>query len=48
MVTTNQSTGEREEQVSHLVEDKVYSEDDILIVLKEERDNYSCGTIGES
>ena len=47
-VTTNQNTGEREEQVLHLVEYGVSSEDDIMIVIKEERDNYYCGAIGES
>ena len=47
-VTTNQRNGEREEQVLHLVEYGVSSEDDILIVLKEERDNDYCGAIGES
>ena len=44
-VTTNQSTGKREEQVLHLSEDIVSSEDDILIVLEEERDNYYCSAI---
>ena len=32
-VTTNQTTGEREEQVLHLVEDGVSSEENITIVL---------------
>ena len=35
-VTKKQSTGEREEQVLHLVEDVFSSEDDIMIVLEEE------------
>ena len=34
-VTTNQSTGEREERFLHLVEYVVSSEDDILIILEE-------------
>ena len=34
-VTTKQRTGEREEQVLHLVEYVVSSEDDILIILEE-------------
>ena len=34
-VTKNQSTGERKDQVLHLVEDGIYSKDDILITLKE-------------
>ena len=46
-VTTNQSTGEGEEQFLHLVEYIVSSEDDILIFLEEERYNYYCGEIGE-
>ena len=33
-VTTNQSTGEREEWVLHLVEEGVSSEDDIMTVLR--------------
>ena len=33
-VTTNQSTGEREEKVLHFVEDGVYSKDDIVIALE--------------
>ena len=41
--TTNQSTGEREEQVLHLVEYGVSSEDDIMIVLEEEEYNNYCG-----
>ena len=36
-VTTNQSTGEKERQVLHLVEDKFSSEDNILIVLRGKR-----------
>ena len=47
-VTTNQSTGEREERVLNLVKDRVSSEGDILIVLEEERDNDYCDAIGES
>ena len=43
----NQSTGEREYQVLHLVEYRVSSEEDILILLEEERDNCYCGAIGE-
>ena len=46
--TTNQSTGEREEQILHIVEDRVSSEEDIIIVLEEEIDNYYCGAIGEA
>ena len=46
-VTTNQSTSEREEQVLHIVEDRVSSKDDIMIILKEERDDDYCGEIGE-
>ena len=42
-VTTNQSTGEREGQVLHLVEYGVSSEDDIMIVLEEEEYNNYCG-----
>ena len=34
-VTTNQSTGEGEEQVLHLVEDGFYFEEGILIFLEE-------------
>ena len=41
-VTKNQSTGEREDQFLHLVEDGVSSEDGILIALIEEIDNLSC------
>ena len=33
--TTNHSTSEMEEQFLHLFEDRVYSEEDILIFLKE-------------
>ena len=36
MVTRNQNTGEREEQVLHLVEYGVSSEEDIMIVLEED------------
>ena len=40
-VTTNQSTGEREDQVLHLLEDVLSSEENIMIVLREVRyDNY--------
>ena len=46
-VTTNQSTGEREDQVLHLAEYKVSSDDKIMIALKEERDNDYCGAIEE-
>ena len=46
MITTNQSTGEREEQVLNLFEDGFSSEDDILIILEEERDNDYCSKIG--
>ena len=38
-VTTNQSTGDSEQKVLHIVEDKVSSEEEIMIVLEEERDN---------
>ena len=38
-VTTNQSTGESKQKVLHLVEDKVSSEEEIMIVLEEERYN---------
>ena len=47
-VTTNQSPGEREDQVLYIVEDGISSEDDILIFLKEEIENYYCGAIGET
>ena len=47
-VTTNQSPGEREDQVLYIVEDGVSSEEDILIVLEKERENDYCGAIGES
>ena len=47
-VITNQSTGEREDQVLHLLEDVLSSEDDIVIVLREVRDNNYCGAIGEA
>ena len=42
-ITTNQSTGEREEQVLHIVEYGVSSEEDIMIVLEEEEYNNYCG-----
>ena len=45
-VTTNQSTGEREEHILHLIEDGVSSEEKIMIALKEGRDNNHCDTIG--
>ena len=45
-VTINQRTGEREHQVLHIYEDIVSSEENILIVLKEERYNDYCGAIG--
>ena len=41
-----QSTGKKEEHVLHLVENGVSSEDEIMIFLEEERDNYYCGAIG--
>ena len=47
-VTSNHITGEREEQLLHLVEDRVSSEYKIMIFLQEERDNGYCGTIEES
>ena len=46
-ITTNQSTGEREDHILHLVEDRISFEDNITIALKEERDNDYCGTIRE-
>ena len=46
-VTTNHSTGERDEQVLDPVEDGVSSEDKILIDLKEESDNDYYDAIGE-
>ena len=46
-VTTNQSTVEREEQVLHLFEYGVSSEDDIMIVIEEEEYNNYCSSIGE-
>ena len=36
-VTTNQSTDEREERVLHFLEDRVSSEENIMIVLKEKQ-----------
>ena len=47
-VTTNQSTGESEEKVLHLVEYRVSSEDDMMIILKGEIDNDYCRAIGKS
>ena len=47
-VTTNQSTGEREERFLHLVEYVVSSEGEILILTKEKRGNDYCIEIGEA
>ena len=46
-VTTNHSNGETEEKVLHIVEDGVSSEDNIMIVPEEERDNYYYGENGK-
>ena len=46
-VTTNQSTGKMEDQFLHIVEDRVSSEEKIMIFLKEEIYNGYCGAIVE-
>ena len=45
---TIQRTGEREDQVLHLIEDGVFSEDNIMIVLEDGIDHDYCGAIGYS
>ena len=47
-VTTNQTTGEREDQVLHIIEDGFSSEENIMIFLEGDIYNDYCSATGES